>query len=166
MAGMEASGTGNMKLSMNGALTIGTYDGANIEIAEEVGEDNIYIFGLRAEEIREMQQKGIYNPHAALRRTMPRSSEVMDALASDRFCPNEHGLFRWIFDELVHRGDRYFHLADFPSYVETQALIDGEYLDEEVWWRKAIAERRAHRQVLERPHRHGICARHLAHRPV
>jgi glycogen phosphorylase len=62
----------------------------------------------------------------------------MDALASDRFCPNEHGLFRWIFDELVHRGDRYYHIADFPAYVETQALIDGEYLNQEVWWRKAI----------------------------
>jgi starch phosphorylase len=137
MAGMEASGTGNMKLAMNGALTIGTYDGANIEIAEEVGEDNIFIFGLRAEEIREMQQKGTYNAQeryendAAVR-------EVMDALASDRFCPNEHGLFRWVFDELVHRGDRYFHIADFPAYVETQQLIDTEYLNEEVWWRKAI----------------------------
>ena len=62
----------------------------------------------------------------------------MDALASDRFCPNEHGLFRWIFDELVHRGDRYFHLADFSSYVETQGQIDGEYLKEELWWRKAV----------------------------
>ena len=62
----------------------------------------------------------------------------MDALTSDRFCPNEHGLFRWIFDELVHRGDRYYHIADFNSYVETQQLIDGEYLSEEVWWRKAI----------------------------
>ena len=62
----------------------------------------------------------------------------MDALASDRFCPNEHGLFRWIFDELVHRGDRYYHIADFPAYVETQHLIDGEYLQEEIWWRKAI----------------------------
>ena len=62
----------------------------------------------------------------------------MDALASDRFCPNEHGLFRWIFDEFVHRGDRYFHIADFPAYVETQQLIDGEYLNQEVWWRKAI----------------------------
>ncbi len=122
MAGMEASGTGNMKLSMNGALTIGTYDGANIEIAEEVGEDNIYIFGLRAEEIRDMQQKGSYNPHECYD-TDPSVREVMDALASDRFCPNEHGLFRWIFDELVHRGDRYFHIADFPSYVEMQQVI-------------------------------------------
>ncbi len=62
----------------------------------------------------------------------------MDALASDRFCPNEHGLFRWIFDELVHRGDRYFHIADFPAYVETQQLINGEYLNQETWWRKAV----------------------------
>ena len=137
MAGMEASGTGNMKLAMNGALTIGTFDGANIEIAEEVGDENIYIFGLRAEEIREMQQKGSYSSKdrydndAAVR-------EVMDALAGDRFCPNEHGLFRWIFDELIHRGDRYFHIADFPAYVQTKQLIDGEYLSEDVWWRKAV----------------------------
>ena len=137
MAGMEASGTGNMKLAMNGALTIGTYDGANIEIAEEVGEENIYIFGLRAEEIREMQQKGSYNARE-LYDADPDIREVMDALASDRFCPNEHGLFRWIFDELVHRGDRYFHLADFAGYIETQGRIDGEYLNEEVWWRKAV----------------------------
>jgi starch phosphorylase len=137
MAGMEASGTGNMKLSMNGALTIGTYDGANIEIAEEVGEDNIYIFGLRAEEIRDMQQKGSYNPRERYD-TDQSVREVMDALASDRFCPNEHGLFRWIFDELVHRGDRYFHIADFPAYVETQELINGEYLNQDTWWRKAV----------------------------
>ncbi len=137
MAGMEASGTGNMKLAMNGALTIGTYDGANIEIAEEVGEDNIFIFGLRSEEIREMQQKGSYDPRARYD-SDPAVREAMDALASDRFCPNEHGLFRWLFDELVHRGDRYFHIADFPAYIETQQLIDGEYLNEEIWWRKAI----------------------------
>jgi len=136
-AGMEASGTGNMKLAMNGALTIGTYDGANVEIAEEVGEDNIYIFGLRAEEIYEMQQKVSYNPREQYD-TIPMVREVMDALAGDRFCANEHGLFRWIFDELVHRGDRYYHIADFPGYVETEHLIDGEYLQEEIWWRKAI----------------------------
>ncbi len=136
-AGMEASGTGNMKLAMNGALTIGTYDGANIEIAEEVGEDNIYIFGLRAEELAEMQKKGSYNPHDRYD-SDPMIKDVMDALASDRFCPNEHGLFRWIFDELVHRGDKYYHIADFPAYVETQRVIDGEYLKDEVWWRKAV----------------------------
>jgi starch phosphorylase len=137
MAGMEASGTGNMKLAMNGALTIGTYDGANIEIAEEVGEDNIYIFGLRAEEIQEMQTKGTYNPRDRYDNDA-RIKAVMDALASDRFCPNEHGLFRWIFDELVHRGDRYYHLADFPSYVDTQQRIDSEYLDQDIWGRKSI----------------------------
>ncbi len=137
MAGMEASGTGNMKLAMNGALTIGTYDGANIEIAEEVGEDNIYIFGLRSEEIREMQQKGLYNSRERYEKD-PAIREVMDALASDRFCPNEHGLFRWIVDELVHRGDRYFHIADFPTYVDTQQVIDTEYINQNLWWRKAI----------------------------
>jgi starch phosphorylase len=136
-AGMEASGTGNMKLAMNGALTIGTWDGANIEIAEEVGLDNIYIFGLRAEEILEMQQKGTYNPRERYD-SDPLIKEVMDALASDRFCPNEHGLFRWIFDELVHRGDRYYHIADFPSYIEVQKQISDEYQKDDVWCRKAI----------------------------
>ena len=136
-AGMEASGTGNMKLAMNGALTIGTWDGANIEIAEEVGLDNIFIFGLRAEEILGMQQKGTYNPRERYDND-PAVKEVMDALASDRFCPNEHGLFRWIFDELVHRGDRYYHIADFPSYVETQKRIGEEYRHDDVWCRKAV----------------------------
>ena len=136
-AGMEASGTGNMKLAMNGALTIGTWDGANIEIAEEVGLDNIFIFGLRAEEILEMQKKGTYNPRERYDND-PDVKEVMDALASDRFCPNEHGLFRWIFDELVHRGDRYYHIADFPSYVETQKRIADEYQQDDVWFRKSI----------------------------
>ena len=165
MAGMEASGTGNMKLSMNGALTIGTYDGANIEIAEEVGEDNIYIFGLRAEEIHEMQQKGTYDPRDRYENDAS-VHEVMDALASDRFCPNEHGLFRWIFDELVHRGDRYYHIADFPAYVEAQALIDTEYLDEDAVVAQGHPQRCPYRQVFQRPDGHGIRARHLAHRPV
>jgi len=136
-AGMEASGTGNMKLAMNGALTVGTWDGANIEIAEAVGLDNIYIFGLRAEEILEMQQKGTYNPRERYDND-PAVKEVMDALASDRFCPNEHGLFRWIFDELVHRGDRYYHIADFPSYIEVQQQISAEYQKDDIWCRKAI----------------------------
>ena len=99
-AGTEASGTGNMKLAMNGALTIGTWDGANIEIAQEVGEENIYIFGLRAEQIAEMKEKGTYIPRD-LYDEHPQIKEVLDAINSDRFCPNEHGLFGWIFDELL-----------------------------------------------------------------
>ena len=136
-AGMEASGTGNMKLAMNGALTIGTWDGANIEIAQEVGLENIYIFGLRAEAILAMQAGGSYNPRERYD-SSPDIKEVMDALASDRFCPNEHGLFRWIFDELVHRGDKYYHIADFPSYVEVQDEISEEYQKDEIWCRKSI----------------------------
>jgi starch phosphorylase len=136
-AGTEASGTGNMKLSMNGALTIGTWDGANIEIAQEVGLENIYIFGLRAEQIAEMKEKSSYNPRERYDEA-PQVKAVMDAINSDRFCSNEHGLFSWIFDELVHRGDKYFHIADFPSYMETQRLIEQEYLNEEIWWRKSV----------------------------
>jgi starch phosphorylase len=136
-AGTEASGTGNMKLAMNGALTIGTWDGANIEIAQEVGKDNIYIFGLRADQIAEMKAKGTYNPRDRYDED-PHVREVLDALNSDRFCSNEHGLFCWIFDELVHRGDKYFHIADFPRFMETQRLIEQEYLNEEIWWRKAV----------------------------
>jgi starch phosphorylase len=136
-AGMEASGTGNMKLAMNGALTIGTWDGANIEIAEEVGLENIFIFGLRSEEILEMQKNASYNPRERYD-SNPVVKEVMDALASDRFCSNEHGLFRWIFDELVHRGDKYYHIADFPGYVEVQDEISEEFLKDEIWCRKAI----------------------------
>ncbi|HZD30837.1 MAG TPA: glycogen/starch/alpha-glucan phosphorylase, partial [Candidatus Angelobacter sp.] len=136
-AGMEASGTGNMKLSMNGALTVGTWDGANIEIAEEVGLENIFIFGLRAEEIQEMQKSASYNPRERYD-SDPVVKEVLDALASDRFCPSEHGLFRWIFDELVHRGDKYYHVADFPSYVEVQNEIGEAYQNDEIWSRKSI----------------------------
>jgi starch phosphorylase len=136
-AGTEASGTGNMKLSMNGALTIGTWDGANIEIAEEVGLDNIYIFGLRAEQIAEMKAKSSYNPRERYDED-PQIKEVMDAINGDRFCPNEHGLFTWIFDELVHRGDKYFHLADYPSYMETQRMIEQEYMNDDAWWRKSV----------------------------
>jgi len=136
-AGMEASGTGNMKLAMNGALTIGTWDGANIEIAEEVGLENIFIFGLRAEQILDMQKTASYNPREQYDNN-PVVKEVMDALASDRFCASEHGLFRWIFDELVHRGDKYYHIADFPGYVEVQDEISEEFLQDEIWCRKAI----------------------------
>jgi starch phosphorylase len=136
-AGKEASGTGNMKFAMNGAVTIGTLDGANIEIQEEVGKENIYIFGLRVEEIQALRTEGSYQPwdyyhhHSGIRR-------VMDALRGDLFCPNEPGLFRWIFQRLLDEGDEYFHLADFPSYIETHEKVEMEYRNSASWAKKAI----------------------------
>ena len=136
-AGMEASGTGNMKLMMNGALTVATYDGANVEMMEEAGADNIYIFGLRAEEIEMMRQRGLYNPRV-IYESEPRIKRILDCFVHDRFSPQEPGLFRWIFDELVNRGDRFFHLADLPAYIAINERIDQEFLDRPLWNRKAI----------------------------
>jgi len=136
-AGMEASGTGNMKLAMNGALTIGTLDGANIEIRAEVGEDNIFIFGLKADEIQQMQEEGSYQPRA-LYEADPHLKRVVNSFKSNTFCPGEPGLFKWIYDSLLAEGDTYFHLADFASYVEAQALVGSEFKQPAVWARKAI----------------------------
>ena len=136
-AGMEASGTGNMKMAMNGALTLGTLDGANIEIRAEVGDPNIYIFGLTADEVRWYREKGSYNPRE-LYSNDPTLRAVVDALASNRFCPEEHGLFRWIVDELLDRGDRYFHLADLPSYIGASKNAESDFRDSSIWARKAI----------------------------
>jgi glycogen phosphorylase len=134
-AGMEASGTGNMKLAMNGALTMATLDGANIEILEKVGSENMYVFGLTAEQIAERQSRGfqareIYDADSRIRR-------VIDALASDRFCPAEFGLFRWVYETMVYR-DRYFHLADLPSYIETHERAQRDFSDQENWSRRAM----------------------------
>lgn len=135
-AGKEASGTGNMKFAMNGALIIGTLDGANIEIREEVGADNIFIFGLTADQIEEQRAGNSYNPrdyyesNAALRR-------VLDSLSSNHFCLHEPGLFQWVSETLLNR-DEYFVMADFASYVETQERISQTYLDSRRWMRKAI----------------------------
>ena len=135
-AGMEASGTGNMKFAMNGALTVGTLDGANIEIREAVGAENIFIFGLTAEDIEEMRANASYAPRKYYE-SDERLRRVFDALSSDRFCPREPGLFRSIPDRLlVH--DPYFVIADFASYIETQAEISRQYLEQDGWVRKAI----------------------------
>jgi starch phosphorylase len=135
-AGTEASGTGNMKFAMNGALTIGTLDGANIEIREEVGAENMFIFGLTAPAIEKMRSEGSYDPREYRDRCEP-LRRVLDALASDRFCPREPGLFGWIVDRLMDR-DEYFVAADFAPYIEAQNLIAREYLHPEIWLRKAI----------------------------
>src|SRR4030065_2935896 len=98
MAGLEASGTGNMKFTLNGALTIGTMDGANIEIREEIGEENIFIFGLLAEEVEELKQKG-YNPKDYYNR-IPELKRVIDMISNDSFNPKEPGIFKDIVDSL------------------------------------------------------------------
>jgi glycogen phosphorylase len=136
-AGMEASGTGNMKLAMNGALTLGTLDGANIEIMEAVGEENIYIFGLTREDVSWYQQTGNYHPRE-LYDTDTVIRRVMDSLASNRFCPDEPSLFRWIVDELLDRGDRYFHLADLSSYIDASRRAEKDYQSQAAWAAKAI----------------------------
>ncbi len=136
-AGMEASGTGNMKLMMNGAITVATWDGANIEIAEEAGEENIYIFGLRAEQIEQMQRNGLYHAREYYDRD-PRIKRVLDCFLNDRFSPSEPGLFRWIFDELINRGDRFFHIADLPQYIDINEKIDADFQDTAKWRRMSI----------------------------
>jgi starch phosphorylase len=136
-AGKEASGTGNMKFAMNGALTIGTLDGANIEIMEEVGPENIFIFGLTPDEVRHMREDFSYYPRDYYQR-LPPLKRVMDALNSNVFCPFEPGLFTWIYQAIMDYGDEYFHLADMPSYLEVQEQVGQEYRDIPVWARKAI----------------------------
>jgi starch phosphorylase len=135
-AGTEASGTGNMKLALNGALTIGTLDGANIEIREEVGEDNFFIFGLTAAEIQNWQRNG-YNPWHFYD-TQPELKHALDMINTGYFSPSEADRFRPIFDALTKHGDRYFLLADYASYIACQGNVDALYRDQEEWTRKAI----------------------------
>jgi len=135
-AGMEASGTSNMKFAMNGALTVGTLDGANIEIMEEVGADNIFIFGLRLEEVRRLRSEG-YNPRSWYDRN-PRLRRVLDSLGSTKFAPDEPGIFDPLIRGLLDEGDPYFHLADFDSYVEVQERISKEFAQPSSWSSKAI----------------------------
>ena len=136
-AGKEASGTGNMKFMMNGALTIGTLDGANVEIMEAVGPENIYIFGLTADQIRLMRQQLSYNPWDYYHRS-PVIRRIMDAIRDNRFCPAQPGLFRPIYDAILYQGDPYFLLADTEDYIRTQERVSAGYQDSEAWARKAI----------------------------
>jgi starch phosphorylase len=125
-----------MKFAMNGALTIGTLDGANIEIREAVGAENMFIFGLTAEAIADLRLHQAYAPQQYYE-SDPALRRVLNALAGDRFCSREPGLFRWIPDVLLSRDD-YFVLGDFASYVATQAQISQEYAESPRWARKAI----------------------------
>ncbi|WP_194724948.1 glycogen/starch/alpha-glucan phosphorylase [Noviherbaspirillum malthae] len=136
LAGTEASGTGNMKLALNGALTIGTLDGANIEIREQVGQDNIFIFGHTAEEVQSIRMRG-YRP----RDIYESNSELQLALEQIRdgyFSPDDPERFKTIFDLLVNFGDQYLLLADYASYVATQERVDDLYRNQAQWHATAI----------------------------
>ena len=135
-AGYEASGTGNMKFALNGALTIGTWDGANIEISERVGEENIYLFGLCEEEVLGLKARG-YNPWDIYKND-GELREVLDMINSDQFIPGNGNAFRNIFDSLLSGGDPFMVLADYRAYVEKQRCIEQEFIDRELWIRKSI----------------------------
>ncbi|HET8722606.1 MAG TPA: glycogen/starch/alpha-glucan phosphorylase [Anaeromyxobacteraceae bacterium] len=135
-AGKEASGTGNMKFALNGALTIGTLDGANVEIREAVGPENFFLFGLTVPEVRELKRAG-YNPWDWYRGN-PDLKRVVDAISGGTFSPEEPRLFQPVVDALLHGGDTYLVLADFAAYVAAQDRVSQAWLDYERWTRMAI----------------------------
>ncbi|MBL7012181.1 MAG: glycogen/starch/alpha-glucan phosphorylase [Kiritimatiellales bacterium] len=135
-AGKEASGTGNMKLSLNGALTIGTWDGANIEIAQHVGEENIFIFGHREEELSKLALDG-YNPWTYYDND-PELQKVLEAIRVNAFDPTQPALFMDLFDELTRHGDPFFYMADYRLYVEAQEKVEALFRDKDAWAEKAI----------------------------
>jgi len=135
-AGLEASGTGNMKMSLNGALTIGTLDGANVEIMEEVGQENIFIFGLTAEEVTSKRNEG-YDPWEVYN-SNPELKQVLDMIGSGFFCPEEPQLFQPIIDSLLKGGDYYLLLADYEAYVAKQKEVAQLYKDQAKWARLSI----------------------------
>jgi starch phosphorylase len=134
-AGTEASGTGNMKYSLNGALTIGTLDGANIEIMEEVGRDNIFIFGLTAEQVTGLKKAG-YHPYDYSTHT-PELKQAIDMIANGSFSAEDHHLFKPIVDTLLGL-DNYLLLADYSSYIASQDEVDALYQQPQEWARTSI----------------------------
>lgn len=136
-AGKEASGTSNMKLMMNGALTLGTLDGANIEIADFAGNENEIIFGLKENEIQKMVDEGSYNPWDIYNSDI-RVKNIMDSLFTGPWCKGDNNKFRMIFDEIMARNDQFFVLADFNAYNKACQEADQRYQDESNWARSAI----------------------------
>ena len=134
-AGFEASGTSNMKFMMNGALTIGTRDGATIEMAEEAGEENFFLFGLTAQQVAD--SRGWYDPHWHYENEAE-TREALDLIASDYFSRNEPGAFTLLHDTLLKNGDHYMHLADLTAYLEADRALCSLYADRDGWARKAI----------------------------
>ena len=135
LAGKEASGTGNMKFALNGALTIGTEDGANVEIRRLVGDDNFFLFGLLEPQVEELRERG-YDP-AAYYEGNERLKRTIDLLASGHFTGGDRRAVAPVVDNLLHQ-DSFMALADFESYLEAQAAVDAKYADPDAWTRSAI----------------------------
>jgi len=135
-AGTEASGTGNMKFALNGALTIGTLDGANVEMKDNVGDENIFIFGNTTPQVADIRASG-YQPRTFYESNLE-LQKVLDAIRDGVFSPGEPARYQGIFDTLVNWGDQYLLLADYASYVATQARVDALYRDADAWTRMAI----------------------------
>ena len=134
-AGYEASGTSNMKFMMNGALTVGTRDGATIEMAQAAGEENFFLFGLTAEEVA--NSRGWYNPYWHYENE-PETKAALDLIFSDYFSKDEPGVFEPIRATLLTKGDFYMHLADLPAYTKTHEKVAALYRDPQAWAKKAI----------------------------
>lgn len=143
-ASKEASGTGNMKFMLNGAMTLGTMDGANVEIVKEVGEENVVIFGLSADEVIEYELNGGYNP-LDIYNSDEEIRRVLNQLVDGTYSPADHGLFRDLYNALLYEGvaDRYFILKDFRSYAEAQEKIEEKYRDKD-GWAKSVMLNTAH----------------------
>jgi starch phosphorylase len=135
-AGTEASGTGNMKMAINGALTIGTYDGANIELREAVSPENFFLFGKTSDEIKSLRENG-YDPRHYIGKC-PELKGTLDLIASGYFSPEEPGRYQSIVDSLINEGDAFMLMADFKSYLEAQSQVDKLWSDPEAWTRSAI----------------------------
>src|SRR4030095_12153876 len=129
------SGTSNMKFMMNGSLTIGTRDGATIEMAQAVGEENMFLFGLRAGEVG--GSRGWYNPRWHYEHE-PETRAALDLIASNHFSRNEPGIFNPILDALLNHGDHYRHLADLTSYAHAHQTVGELYAEQHAWARKVI----------------------------
>lgn len=134
-AGMEASGTGNMKLALNGALTIGTLDGANVEIRERVGAENFFIFGLTAIEVEEKRRSRFSGRDAVKASSL--LGDVLDSVASGMFSPDEPDRFRVLVDELLNY-DQFMVAADFDAYWNAQRAVDALWNQPDLWWRASI----------------------------
>jgi starch phosphorylase len=147
-----------MKFALNGALTIGTWDGANIEMAEAIGADDLFVFGLHAEDVRAVRALG-YDPRLHYEENRQLRA-VIDAIAGGDFSPGDERRYRPLTDALLGQ-DNYLLLADFASYLEAQARVDALYADPVAWGGAGLAQHRRHGRVLGRPHRRRVRAQDL-----